>query len=101
MRALRQRTGVNSISTHQRATMSRTLRPLAVLAMVALISVISAGCGSNAPSETGTGSAGKGARMQESARTGFRFRDLSPCRQWPCDRLGPPTTMSFRLAIGH
>jgi hypothetical protein len=36
--------------------MSRTLRPLAVLAMVALISVISAGCGSNAPSETGTAS---------------------------------------------
>jgi hypothetical protein len=36
--------------------MSRTLRPLAVLAMVALISVISAGCGSDAPSETGTGS---------------------------------------------
>ena len=36
--------------------MRRTLRPLAVLAMVALISVISAGCGSNAPSETGTAS---------------------------------------------
>jgi hypothetical protein len=36
--------------------MSRTLRPPAVLAMVALISVISAGCGSNAPSETGTAS---------------------------------------------
>ena len=35
--------------------MSRRLRPPAVLAMVALISVISAGCGSNAPSETGTG----------------------------------------------
>ena len=34
--------------------MSRTLRPLAALAMVALISVISAGCGSNASSETGT-----------------------------------------------
>jgi hypothetical protein len=38
--------------------MSRTLRPLAAFAMVALISVISAGCGSNAPSETGTGSTG-------------------------------------------
>jgi hypothetical protein len=36
--------------------MSRTLRPPAVLAMVALISVISAGCGSNAPSQTGTAS---------------------------------------------
>jgi hypothetical protein len=32
---------------------------------------------------------------------GFRFRDLSAGRQWPCDRLGPPTTISFRLAIGH
>jgi hypothetical protein len=38
--------------------MNRTLRPLAAFAMVALISVISAGCGSNAPSETGTGSTG-------------------------------------------
>jgi hypothetical protein len=36
--------------------MSRTLRPLAVLALVALIGVVSAGCGSNAPSETGTAS---------------------------------------------
>src|SRR5436190_14915291 len=34
--------------------MSSTLRPLAAFAMVALISVISAGCGSNARSETGT-----------------------------------------------
>jgi hypothetical protein len=39
--------------------MSRKLRPLVALAVVALISLISAGCGSNAPSETGTaGSAG-------------------------------------------
>ena len=36
-----------------RATMRRTLRPLSVLATVALIS---AGCGSDAPSETGTAS---------------------------------------------
>jgi hypothetical protein len=34
----------------------RTLRPLAAFAMVALISVISAGCGSNAPSESGAAS---------------------------------------------
>jgi hypothetical protein len=40
--------------------MSRTLRPLAAVAMVALISVMSAGCGSNAPSETGTASTGAG-----------------------------------------
>jgi hypothetical protein len=39
--------------------MSRKLRPLAALALVALIGLISAGCGSNAPSETGTtGSSG-------------------------------------------
>jgi hypothetical protein len=39
--------------------MSRNPRPLATLALVALISLISAGCGSNAPSETGTaGSSG-------------------------------------------
>ena len=36
--------------------MSRTLRPLVALALVALTSLISAGCGSNAPSETGTAS---------------------------------------------
>jgi hypothetical protein len=36
--------------------MSRRLRPLVALALVALISLISAGCGSNAPSETGTAS---------------------------------------------
>jgi hypothetical protein len=36
--------------------MSRKLRPLVALALVALISLISAGCGSNAPSETGTAS---------------------------------------------
>jgi hypothetical protein len=34
--------------------MSRALRPRVALALVALISLISAGCGSNAPSETGT-----------------------------------------------
>ena len=36
--------------------MSRPLRPLAALAIVALIGLISAGCGSNAPSDTGTAS---------------------------------------------
>jgi hypothetical protein len=35
--------------------MSRRLRPLAILALIALIS---AGCGSNAPSETGTATGG-------------------------------------------
>jgi hypothetical protein len=36
--------------------MTRTLPPPAAFAIVALISVVSAGCGSNAPSETGAGS---------------------------------------------
>ena len=49
MRALRQGTGVNPISTHQGATMSRTLRPLAAFAIVGLIS---AGC-SNGSAENG------------------------------------------------
>ena len=52
--------------------MRRTLRPLAVLALVALIGLISAGCGSNAPSETGTasstGTAGSGADKKLTAR---------------------------------
>jgi hypothetical protein len=55
--------------------MSRRSRPLAVLAMAALISVISAGCGANEPSETGTASstdttssgAGKKLTKQEKA----------------------------------
>jgi hypothetical protein len=52
--------------------MSRTLRPLAVAAMVAVISVISAGCGSDAPSETGTassaGTTSSGANKKLTAR---------------------------------
>ena len=49
--------------------MSRTLRPLAVLATVAVISVLSAGCGSNAPSKTGTASsAGTGSTKKLTAR---------------------------------
>jgi hypothetical protein len=52
--------------------MSRTLRPPGAFAMVALISVISAGCGSNAPSETvtasSTGTASSGASKKLTAR---------------------------------
>ncbi|HMJ35371.1 MAG TPA: hypothetical protein VK501_15785 [Baekduia sp.] len=40
---------------------------MAALGLVALISLISAGCGSNAPSETGSGSSG-GARTTSTAR---------------------------------
>src|SRR3954466_12359156 len=49
--------------------MSTRLRPLAALAVVALISLTGAGCGSNAPSETGTGdSSGGGADRKLTAR---------------------------------
>jgi hypothetical protein len=52
--------------------MSRALRPPAVLAMVALISVISAGCGTNAPSETGTASS-----TATASRTGTADKKLT------------------------
>jgi len=57
--------------------MRRTLRPLTVLAMVALISVISAGCGSNAPSKTGTASSsGSGTGSKNAAREkGMKFAE--------------------------
>jgi hypothetical protein len=38
--------------------MNRKLRPAAALALVALLGLISAGCGSSAPSETGTANTG-------------------------------------------
>src|SRR4051794_2072073 len=40
--------------------MSTRLRPLAALAVVALIGLTGAGCGSNAPPETGTGNSSSG-----------------------------------------
>jgi hypothetical protein len=51
--------------------MSRKLRPSAALALVALISLISAGCGSNAPSETGTaGSSGTASSSSTASSSG-------------------------------
>ena len=50
--------------------MSRELRPLVALGLVALISLISAGCGSNAPSETSTASSSGNASSSGSADTG-------------------------------
>jgi hypothetical protein len=48
--------------------MTRELRSLAALGLVCLIGLISAGCGSNAPSETGTaGSTGTAAASNKSA----------------------------------
>jgi hypothetical protein len=46
------------MSRNNGANISSNLRPLAVFALVALISPICAGCGSNAPSESGTASSG-------------------------------------------
>jgi hypothetical protein len=42
----------------------------------------------------------KSDRPQPSQIT-FRFRDLSAASAMAVRSLGPPTTMSFRLAIGH
>jgi hypothetical protein len=49
--------------------MSRKLRPLVALALVALIGLISAGCGSNAPSETGTASSSGSASSADTGGT--------------------------------
>jgi hypothetical protein len=47
--------------------MRRQLRPLVALALVVLISLVSAGCGSNAPSETATASSTGTASSADSA----------------------------------
>jgi hypothetical protein len=49
--------------------MTRKPRPLAALALVALIGLISAGCGSNAPSETGTASSAGAASSADTGGT--------------------------------
>jgi hypothetical protein len=54
--ALRQITGVKPISTHQGATTKKTRWSVGVLALVSLIGLVNAGCGSNASSGTGTAS---------------------------------------------
>jgi hypothetical protein len=48
----------------------RRLRPSAALALVVLISLISAGCGSNPPSETGTAAASSSGTAGSSGTTG-------------------------------
>jgi hypothetical protein len=55
--------------------MSRKLRPLATLALVALISLISVGCGSNAPSETGSATSSGSATSAGSAGTASTARE--------------------------
>jgi hypothetical protein len=50
--------------------MSRELRPLVALALVALIGLVSAGCGSNAASEPGTASSPGAASTQTASSTG-------------------------------
>lgn len=55
---------------------TRKLRPPAALSLVALIGVISAGCGSNAPSETGTvGSTGTASSSDTGANQKLTVRD--------------------------
>ena len=82
--------------------MSRTLRPLAALAMVALIS---AGCGSNAPSETGTASSSGSANTARREGNEVRRVHARPRRQ----RVPGPGRVervdhrcgSQRLVAGH
>jgi hypothetical protein len=50
--------------------MTRKLRPLAALAMVALIGVISAGCGSHEPSETAANTTGTVSSTGAASSTG-------------------------------
>jgi hypothetical protein len=47
----------------------------------------------------GAGAAAKGVRMQAEFPQGFRFRDLDAAPPTAVRSLGPPATMSFRLAI--
>ena len=69
--------------------MKRTLRPLAAFALVTLISLISAGCGSNTPSETGTdSSAGTGGTKKLTARDRRTRRPLLVRERQPAS---PPT----------
>jgi hypothetical protein len=54
--------------------MSRKLRPLAALALIAMVGLISA-CGSSAPAETGTGSMGGGNNTAAHAQKAVKFAD--------------------------
>jgi hypothetical protein len=49
----------------------------------------------------GAGAPRRAPACRRIARKGFRFRDLSAASAMAVRSLGPPTTMSFRLAIGH
>jgi hypothetical protein len=58
--------------------MSRKLRPLVAVALVALVGLISAGCGSSAPASTGTGSASSsnnGNSTAAEAKKGVKFAE--------------------------
>jgi len=57
--------------------MRTTPRPLAALAMVALIGVIGAGCGSNAPSETGAAANATAATTSSGADKKLTARDMA------------------------
>jgi len=86
---------------------TQRLRPLGTLT-VALFRVIGAGCGSNAPSETGT--AGTGATekatdrdIDNSALIGYpAARGTSATSAWSAEQTaGPPSSIYVRAATGH
>jgi hypothetical protein len=52
--------------------MNRRRRPLAALALIAVVALIS-GCGSSAPAETGSGGGGGGNNIAASAQKGVKF----------------------------
>jgi hypothetical protein len=52
--------------------MNRRRRPLAALALIAMVALIS-GCGSSAPAGTGSGSGGAGNNIAASAQKGVKF----------------------------
>ena len=54
--------------------MSRRLRPLAGLALIAMVALISA-CGSNAPAASGSGSGGGGDNTTAAVQKGVKFAE--------------------------
>ena len=54
--------------------MNRRRRPLAALALIAMVALIS-GCGSSAPAETGAGSGGAGNNTAATAQKAVKFAE--------------------------
>ena len=94
--------------------MSRKLRPLAALALIAMVTLISA-CGSSAPAETGTGGGGnntaanaqKAVKFAECVRNNgvSQFPDPNASGKLTIDEIAngsslDPNTPAFKQAIG-